>query len=159
MRRIAVLACSLALGLGTGCFSPPEEPGWMEAELEAPTDHIMWRAMLESIEKEGFPLGTGLNPGELRVVSGWNNEPAPFRRQGFREKAELKCERGDGRYLLDIRVLREMNDDIIRPLDLSYAKWVPDGINEDRAHRIVAYMRSFLGEQIETTSAPELLRY
>ena len=46
-----------------------------------------------SLEKLGFPVGSGLDPATLTAVTGWQNSLAPFRGRGYRRQAEVHFER------------------------------------------------------------------
>jgi hypothetical protein len=45
---------------------------------------------------------------------------------------------------VEVRVRREKNDDLARPLDISYAQWKPEPDNQERAQVVLQYIRSML---------------
>jgi len=142
------LCLVLALGVA-GCNSTkksaPSASGGVTSEIEAPSERLLWDVVVLSVQRENFPVGTGLDPSTRTAASGWRNDLAPFRGQGFRERAIVQIEPlGEGRFEVVVRVERELNMDIARPLDLSYADWKPDADDEDAALLILQSIRSQL---------------
>ncbi|MBL8859440.1 MAG: hypothetical protein JNL28_13090 [Planctomycetes bacterium] len=146
-----LLACLLAVcaAFSAACQSRPPAQ-WVDATVEAPSDHLLWEVTLLSLQKTGFPLGTGLDRAQLLAVSGWNAQLAPFRSDGFRERAHIEYKPlGERKYGLKVRVEREINQDISHPLDLSYAQWEPDRDNVTRAQILLGYIKATLGPRLE----------
>ncbi|MCZ6597427.1 MAG: hypothetical protein O7B99_07310 [Planctomycetota bacterium] len=149
--RISALALAAFLGLGA-CSTAPKEPDplWVEAEVEAGSDRLLWKLTLLSLNKMNFPEGSEMDPTNMRVVSGWKNELSPWKSEGFREQAEVNCVPvGPGRWRVEARIKRQTNESLTRPLDLRYAEWewAPD--NEMGARILLQHIRSFLGPSIE----------
>lgn len=146
---VALLACALAFV--AGCKSPfaePEAP-WPSRELAAPSENIAWTVCSMALTKSGFPVGTGADPSTLTIVSGWKTQLAPFRGDGFRERAHLALEpTTPGHWRVEVRVERESNMDIKRPMDPSYAKWEPAPDNADAAELILERVRAFLSSEM-----------
>ena len=108
-----------------------------------------------AVQKSGFPIGSGIDPGHLTLVSGWHTSLAPFRGAGFREQCEVKYDRiVPRRYQASIRVRREKNDDILRPLDITYAQWKQEPDDYDRARTVMQHIRSLLDTDVEVGSKP-----
>lgn len=129
-------------------YSVPEEP-WPNRELAAPSENIAWTVCGMALTKSGFPLGTGADPSKLTMVSGWKTQLAPFRGDGFRERAHLKlAPTTAGRWRVEVRVERENNMDIKRPMDPSYAQWKPAPDNVDAAELVLERVRAFLSSEM-----------
>jgi hypothetical protein len=126
------------------------EPVWLEREISAGSDPLLMDCTALAIQKSGFPVGSGIDPGALVAVSGWHISLAPFRGKGYREQCEVRYARvSPGKYKVSIRVARDKNDDILHPLDLSYAKWVRQPDNPDRARMVMQHIQSLLGTGVE----------
>lgn len=118
---------------------------WEVAEFEAPSERLFWQVIVEALQQEGFPVGSGLDPVSRTAVTGWRNDLAPFRGDGFRERAtvELRPIR-EGLYEAAVRVEFETNEDLVRPLDLSYADWKSGPDNDAGARLLLQTIRSQL---------------
>jgi hypothetical protein len=153
----------LALGRGVGwmglvvllvglaaCKSEEPKPQWLDDEVSAASENVLWQVTLLSLEKEGFPAGSGLDPAKLVAVSAWRTSLAPFKGDGFREKAEVHIGRAaPGRYTLRVRILKETNEDVIHPMDPSYAKWERASDDVERARILLQRIKSWLGGDYE----------
>jgi len=159
------LSILAALALVGACESSPfstgtPPPQWIPGDttplvIEAQDDRLLMDVTALALQKSGFPIGTGVDPGHLHVTSGWHNSLQPFRGKGYREQCEVVYERQVPRkYKVQVRVKREKNDDILRPLDLSYAKWIPDADDTDRARIVLQHIRSLLDTEIEVGEKP-----
>lgn len=144
--RVLASVCLVLCALGAGCASGKKPAQWIDGTLEAPSDRILWEVTLISLQKTGFPIGSGLEPGKLLAVSGWHNSLAPFKGDGFRERAHVQyLSQGGRRYGVKVRVEREVNEDITHPLDLSYAEWESAPDNVTRAQIVLGYIKALLG--------------
>jgi len=144
-----LLSCFLLVSLGS-CMTSQQPAVWTEATLEAPSDTILWDVTRLSLEKTGFPIGTGLERGKLIAVSGWQTSLAPFKSDGFRERAHIHyVQEGDRKYSVKVRVERETNEDIMHPLDLSYAEWKSAPDNTTRANIVLGYIKATLGPELK----------
>lgn len=139
------------LALAALCFAPlacassQSADQWQPAEVTTASERVLAEVTRLTLDKNSFPGGTGLDPTSLSIVSGWNISLAPFRGKGFRERCHIRYTRqGNGKYLAEVRVERERNDDILRPLDLTYAQWEKDPDNIERARVVLQYLRSLL---------------
>jgi hypothetical protein len=143
-----LLSCLMLVPL-FACASAPQPAQWIDATLEAPSDTILWDVTRLSLEKTGFPIGTGLERGKLVAVSGWQTSLAPFKSDGFRERAHIHYTSTGGRkYAVQVRVERETNEDITHPLDLSYADWKSAPDNVTRAQIVLGYIKATLGPEL-----------
>ena len=135
-----LLACqALALAAlalcGAACNSTPSEPDpvWQEEVVFAPSESVLWTATLQNLWRLGYPVGTEANPNEMHIVTGWKTQLAPYRGDGYRLMAELKFTRSDADgsgeqtglpgWDVSVRVKRQVNMAIVKPLDASMAKW------------------------------------
>jgi hypothetical protein len=135
----------VSLTLFAACASSRKPAQWVDATLEAPSDSILWDVTRLSLEKTNFPIGTGLERGKMIAVSGWQTSLAPFKSDGFRERAHVEyLSQGNHKYGVKVRVEREINQDITHPLDLSYAEWESDNDNKPRAQIVLGYIKAML---------------
>ena len=131
---LALLLC-LTLGLSSGCSSTRREPdaNWRTTEVDAVSERILWTFVLNSLQRLGYPVGTGANPSELHVRTGWRTSLAPFRGQGQRALAEVRMRPvAHKRWLVEARVANQVNMALANPLDPRYAKWEwrPDDVSQ-----------------------------
>lgn len=166
MNRRFLLPLFAALALVPACSTSPFYTGdppaqWVPGDadrpviLDAQDDRLLMDVTALALQKSSFPIGTGVDPGHLVAVSGWHNSLQPFRGKGYREQCEVHYERqGPRKYKVAVRVKREKNDDILRPLDLSYAKWIPDADDTDRARIVLQHLRSLLDTDIDVGQKP-----
>lgn len=138
--------CLMLLAL-CSCASTKYPEQWQPAEVATSSERILGEVTRLALDKNSFPGGTGLDPTTLSMVSGWNISLAPFRGKGFRERCHIRYTRGEnGKYTAEVRVERQRNDDILRPLDLTYAQWEEDPDNIERARVVLQYLRSLLSQ-------------
>ncbi len=141
---LGLLACLLA-----SCASTPE-PAWVQGKVSVASDRVLREVTALAMVKSGFPGGTGIEPGKLTAVSGWHVSLAPFRGKGYREQCEVMYTPvGTSEYQVDVRVRREKNDDIVKPLDITYAEWEPEPDNPEHAQIVLQYIKSMLGSPFE----------
>jgi len=147
----ALLACALLAG-APACKSSSEfPPAWKEGELSVPSDRLLWEVTVFALESERFPVGSGLDPTTRVATSGWKHSLAPFRNQGWREQAQVRYELvAPGRYRVEVRVVRQTNDDMVRPLDLRYAKWKDGPDDEETAQVLLQRIKAWVGVAAET---------
>lgn len=147
---MGILALVIALLAGAGCASNQPQAQWVHEKVEAASERVLWDVTFLALEKTGFPLGARIDPAQLRATSGWHISLAPFRRKGFREQCEVRyTPAGVRKYTIEVRVKREINDDIVRPLDLTYAEWEPEPDNPERAHVVLQYIKALLGSDFK----------
>jgi len=155
MRATSLLG--LAVLSSCAVFQPPSRypEEWRSGEVTTASERILWEVTVLSFEKADFPLGTGLDPTAMEAVSGWRNNLAPFRGQGFRDRAMVRAERvGPDRYRIDVRVEHQVNMDVSRPLDARYAKWeaAPDDV--DLAGVLLQRIQAWVGGELEVGERP-----
>ncbi len=147
MKWLIVCVFSLACA---GCLSSEPEPAWVQGKVTAASDRVLREVTALALQKSGFPGGSGIEPGRLTATSGWYVSLAPFRGKGYREQCEVKyTPAGPNEYQVDVRVRREKNDDLVKPLDITYADWKPEPDNPEHAKIVLQYIRSMLGGSFE----------
>jgi len=129
----------------SACSSTPE-PSWVESEAPTVSRRILWEVTRIAFEREGFPqVAPGFDPVNGTVTSGWRIELAPFSGQGFRERARVKYSTtDDGNLSLQVRVQREVNKNLARPLDPQYADWEMAQDSKERARFLLQVIKGSL---------------
>lgn len=150
-----VLLPLLALG-ACSAFQRKVEPVWRDVEVKTSSESVIFEVATMSLQKAGYPVGIGADAAAREVVSGWYVSEAPFKGDGYRQKATVRYEpSGPRAFKVSVRVQRETNESL-RPLDPRYAEWTeaPDNVGE--SDRILQYVRSFLsdGSEFEVGGAP-----
>ena len=155
-RQVARLVPVLLLVLGlVGCRSSGEGPDgeWLRAEVSVGSENFLLLICRNALNDQGFSVGAGLDADAMSVVSGWRTQLAPFRGQGVRHRAKLRCTQIDeGRWAVEVRVQAQVNMDIVRPTDLTYAEWEWRPDDQEQARVVLAQVRSLLGEPLELRS-------
>ena len=152
-RLVVALLCALCCACAS--LTEPEEE-WISDEIEVHSERVLFEVTVLSMQKAGFPLGAGLDPSRLQATSGWHISLAPFRGKGYREQCEVRyTPRAPRKYGVEVRVRRENNDDIARPLDISYAQWEKSPDNKERAAIVLQYIKSMLGSPMPVGPKPE----
>ncbi|MCK6448677.1 MAG: hypothetical protein L6Q99_19970 [Planctomycetes bacterium] len=151
LKHACVLVVVVVLAVcGASCKSDLPAPEWRDGEVTAASENVLWEVTVLALEKEGYPVGAGLDPSTGVALSGWKSSLAPFKGKGWRARAHVKYERtAPGRYRVDVRVEKELNQDLARPLDPSYAQWEPTADDAERAQVLLQRIRSYLGGEIE----------
>lgn len=149
--RGAVAWSCLSAVLAVGCASTPDE-GWHEGSVSAPTERVLWQVTVLALERNDFPVGSGVNPSTLKAVSGWRVSLAPFKGDGYREQAHIEWTRDkaqEGRWNGRVRVHRQRNENLSKPLDISYAEWEDEADDADRARLLFNTVRALLGGEFK----------
>jgi len=150
----AVVAAALLFGACKTAKKYPES--WHDDEISTGSERVLWEVTVMSFEKHGFPTGTGMDPSTRVAVSGWHYDLQPFRGQGWRERAHVLFEPLEGdRYRVRVRVERELNMDVVRPLDISYAKWKQAPDDDTEARLLMLRIKSWIGGQPMTPDERE----
>jgi hypothetical protein len=138
-------ASCAALGLG----DDGPEPAWVERELTAPSENVVWQVVLQTLSRFNFPLGAGLQPDRLVAVSGWRNTLQPFKDAGYRMRATVEIEPcSESDFLVRVRVERQRNRSLVKPLDLRYAEWDSEPDDEREAAILAQHMRTYLDTEL-----------
>jgi hypothetical protein len=150
-----LLLAGLALGFLGGCKSNEPQPKWIHSDVEAAYDRILIDVTALALQKSGFPVGAGIDPGNLTVLSGWHTSLAPFRGEGWRERCEVRyVKKSPGHYEVAIHVRREKNDDLVHPLDIAYAVWIQEEDDVDRSRAVMQHIRSMLETDVKVEEKP-----
>ena len=150
MRRATLLTLLLLSACST-TPDPAKEGTWVSDEISVVSERILWEVTVLSLQKHDFPIGSGVDPTTMQAVTGWRNDLAPFRGQGFRERAHVRYEAaGKSRYEIHVRVEHQKNMDITRPTDARYAKWEPAEDDTVEASVILHRIKAWIGETFET---------
>lgn len=150
MKRLHQLVLVLILALlPTSCASTDDHGGevWSDVVVEAPSLEVLWQVTKLAFQRENFPVQNRFDVATRTTVTGWETSLAPFKGDGYRERAEVRYEAlGSGSYELEARVVRETNECLARPLDISYAKWRSAADNDARARILLQRIRAYLGD-------------
>ncbi len=148
MKLTSTLFAVLLLTIGlSSCnlFQARHSDQWQETTIETQNQKVLFEGLVLALRKEDFKVGSGADAGSHKVVTGWRNHTSPFKGRSYRERANVAYEpTDDGRYLVRVRVEREINHSL-RPLLPNSAKWerAPDQPKVSR--RILQYVHSYLG--------------
>jgi len=150
-RTLPLLFLCLLGGLALSCSSTPKEPKgkWVDEQLHAPSDRVLWQVALLAVQKMRFPLAAGLDPSEGVIHTGWKTTLQPFQGEGFRERAEIEVSPVEpGLWQVRARVKRQTNESLVAPLDPTRAEWewAPD--NPNSALILVQHMRALLPDEL-----------
>jgi hypothetical protein len=145
-------ASCASLALLAGCASSQPDPQWIGARVQAGNERLLLDVTEIALRKTGFPVGAGLDPANLTATSGWKIALEPFKGKGTREQAIVKYSRAKppGTFHVEVRVRRERNDDLVKPMDLTYAEWEPEADDAERARVVLHFVESLLstGEEV-----------
>ena len=132
-----------------------KEARWLELEVTAPSDRVVWQLTLLALQGQGFPLAAGSDLGARQVESGWKTDMQPFRGEGQRRRAIVKMTPlGPGRWKLEARVRCEHNQNLVSPLDPVRAEWEHAADDEAAAKILLQHIQSRLRPQLEVQPAP-----
>lgn len=151
MIRLHSLLSLLALLLLPSCASAPPEQ-WAPGSIPMCSPERLWEVTRLALEHNGFSLlEQGYDPRTRSLSSAWDKDLHPFKGHGFRERAHVRYEVGEepDTLLLSVRVEREVNENLAKPLDPEYAQWAEAPDNPERARFVLQYVRSLLGTQLE----------
>lgn len=152
MRTPSLISVALCLALSLSACSAFQRqivPEWRDAEVRTSSETVIYEVVHLSLQKAGYPVGIGADRADRRIESGWFTSTAPFKGDGYRQKATVTYEPADlDSFKVAVRVQRETNESL-RPLDPRYAEWEEADDNAAEAERILQYVRSFLSDGSE----------
>lgn len=141
--RSLLTACLGLLALMSACKSS-SPPVWVDTQVPSQSESLVYEVIHLSLQKAGYPIGTGADRGKRTIETGWYRSESPFKGKGYRQRAHVNYgPLGEGRYGVQIRVEKETNESM-RPLDPRFAKWTSAPDDGREAQRILQYVRSFL---------------
>ena len=134
------------------------DPAWQEARIHSPSDRVLWKLSLLSLERMGFPMSGGLDPASGRIESGWQTHLAPFSRQGYRLRAEVEMTPIEPAFWrVRARVARQSNEALVAPLDPARAEWKWAADDVEQAQILLQHISSLLATDLETTEQEDPL--
>lgn len=155
MSRALPFLASLCLALACTSVARQEaldakEERWKSAEVEAPSDRVLWQLTLLSVQGQGFPLAAGSDLGSRKLESGWKIDLQPFKGQGSRRRAIVRLTPLEpGRWKVETRVRVEHNQNLVTPLDPVRAQWKTSADDEGGAQVILQHIRARLSPELE----------
>jgi hypothetical protein len=136
--KLAVVTSALLVLFGSSCSSTPDV-SWVKGEASSASRLVIYEVTKMALEKNGFPVvGGSFDPVTRTMSSGWRTDLVPLtgqRTRGFRERAWVKYSGSEvGKIELEVRVEREINKNLARPLDPQHADWEtgPDSVERAR---------------------------
>jgi hypothetical protein len=150
-----LLPVVLALAVLVSACSTTRAPVWVDTQVPSQSESLVYEVIHLSLQKAGYPIGTGADRAQRTIETGWYRSESPFKGKGYRQRAHVNYGPvEDGRYGIQIRVERETNESV-RPLDPRFAKWTAAPDNGREAQRILQYVRAFLSsDDIEIGPGP-----
>lgn len=156
MIRLLAL-CVLGSFLVTGCTSvarqeeiDKKEQRWKSAEVESPSDRMLWQLTLLAVQGQGYPLAAGSDLGSRKLESGWKIDMQPFRGDGSRRRAIVQLTPLEpGRWKLETRVKVELNQNLVAPLDPVRAEWEVAADDEAAAQVLLQHIRARLSPELK----------
>ncbi|MFO1011757.1 MAG: hypothetical protein U1F29_16975 [Planctomycetota bacterium] len=157
LRASILLLVPLFLCFASGCAATAPEPQWVASRVQAGNERLLLEVTELALRKTSFPVGAGLDPARLTATSGWKISLAPFKGKGFREQAVVQFTRETqpGRYKAEVRVKRERNEDLVRPMDLTYAQWEAEPDDVERARVVLHFIEALLSTGEEALGKPK----
>jgi hypothetical protein len=161
--RIALFAATVLLALASGvspsCAAPDasgsaREGDWVEADVVVPSERILRQVAVQAMSRNGFPPGTEASKAQSMVSSGWKVDLQPFKGDGTRAKAFVEYEEKNEReWHVYVRVLKETNGELAKPLELAKAKWESGPDDTESASRILRLIQMVLAPPAPDPSA------
>jgi hypothetical protein len=144
-RGLLSLVLSLVLA---GCVGPAgREPdaSWSEIEIAAPSQAVLFKLALLTVEGQGYPIAAGTDRGSGAIETGWRTNLQPFQGAGYRLRAVLDIAPvEERRFRVRARVQKQANEAIVAPLDPTRAEWKWREDDVSRAQVLLQHVRSAL---------------
>jgi len=156
MKLAITLATATLLTACAGLRGNDEpDPLWASGLIEAPSERVVREMITTALRRVGFNIGTGMDPVQQMAVSGWKTSLHPFKGKGFRLQAEIQYAALDaGRYSLDVRVRKQLNQALSRPLDPGAAKWEWTEDDLSAARVLLQHIRSAFAPALDVGKPP-----
>lgn len=128
-RRLAPwLTLFAAILLGGLCGACTSSKGvWVEREVATGNESLLVTTIQHTLHERGFTVTGGLDTGNRRVETRWNEQRDPF--HGWRKRVILEWQPKPDGTAFDVRVRVQCEENKSeRPLDRKYDKWrsLPD---------------------------------
>jgi hypothetical protein len=146
LRVLLVLAAGAAAGCSLLRGSPEE---YMETPvLDRPFDAI-WDVTAGVLRREfgGVDL---IDPSKKVIESAWDTHLHPKGMAGYRSRGIVEVVEEEKGYRIRVRVRKQGNHDVWRPLDFRYAEWQEAPDDGVRAERV----RWLIETELQTGSPP-----
>ncbi len=149
-------AVALVLAVFAACTTAGAIEGdWSEADITIASERVLRQAAQIALQKNGFSPGTATDEAHKTVSSGWKVELQPFKGDGMRRKAHVQYEeKAERTWLVSVRVEKETNEELAKPLDLASAKWESADDDTESASRILRYIQTVFGAEITAQKPP-----
>ena len=149
-------AVALVLALFAACSTTGAIEGdWSEADITIASERVLRQAAQIALQKNGFSPGTATDEAHKTLSSGWKVELQPFKGDGMRRKAHVQYdEKAERTWLVSVRVEKETNEELAKPLDLASAKWESADDDTEAASRILRYIQTVFGAETSVTQPP-----
>jgi hypothetical protein len=146
--------------VGSCALTPGEpDPDWISAEVQAPSQSILWDMTIGALDRLGYPVGSGLDPSELHALSGWKLLLGTFSGDGRRLQAEVRYRPlADATWMVDVRIKQQRNVSLIDPTEVATAEWEWTADDREAAQVLLQHIRSALDPRIELSPAAAPLR-
>jgi hypothetical protein len=153
LSKLSIVTSALLVLLGTSCASTPKT-SWVKGEAASASQHVLYEVTKMALVKSNFPvLGAGFDPVTRTMSSGWRTDLVPLtgrRTRGFRERAWVKYSASEvGEITFEVRVERQINKNLARPLDPQYADWEPGPDSTERARFLLQLIKVILHPTVE----------
>lgn len=163
-RGLLALVLAACVGLAAACSSTGEgrEPDavWVDGTIAAPSDRVVREMIVSAMERMRFPLGSGLDPVAQEVVSEWRTSLSPFKGEGTRTQAHVRYSAEEaGTYLVEVRVCRQLNQDIRKPSHPGYAEWKWTDDDAGSARVLLQHVRASFAPEITTEEPTDPLEH
>ena len=140
---------ALVLALLSSCAGAGSRDGdWVEADVVIASERVLRQAAAIALEKNDFPPSTEQGGLQSTVASSWKVDLQPFKGEGLRRRAYVQYEeRGPGTWRVSVRVEKQTNEELARPLELERAQWEDAPDDREAAGRILRYLLLVFGEK------------
>ncbi len=131
---IAAAACS---GCGIWDLFIPEGSSKSRdfSRIKGITNRKIWENLQEAVNEEyNIKLA---NDEEMRLETEWNEHLGPMFKTGRRYMVCAKVLNEEGELFVETTVRREINANVLKPLDRRDAEWEDDGRDESREQKII----------------------
>lgn len=157
--KLAAFLLAVAAAFFTACAAPDasgsaREGEWVEADLVVPSERVLRQIAVQAMSRNGFPPGTEAHNAQSMVSSSWKVDLQPFKNKGTRAKAYVEYEERSAReWHVWVRVEKELNAELAKPLELAKAKWEAGPDDNESASRILRMIQMVLAPPAPDPSA------
>jgi hypothetical protein len=150
-----VLAVGASLSISACSVLGANPESWIEGDVNIASERLLRQIATIAMEKNGLPPGTEEGNLQSTVSSGWKVQLQPFKGDGTRAKAHMQYEeKSTSVWHVYIRVQKDTNEELARPLDLTQAQWASGPDDDAWATRILKTMQAMLGTEFHLS--PEM---